>query len=96
MPSARNRFLLKDLIDLRASGWNKRSLKNEPEGPMRIKDVAKIAALEASGKEASGRKPDLHIDEGWSNVRGGAPKRTQSGTASSPRNDGFVDLRKFL
>jgi hypothetical protein len=71
-PSARNRFLLRDLIEMRASGWNKKSLKNEPEGPMRIKDVAKMAAMEESGKTASGRKPDLQIDDGWSSVRGGA------------------------
>merc|ERR1719424_93630 len=49
VPSSRIRCLLKDVSDARAKGWSGKSKKNEPEGPMKISDVARQAKREEGG-----------------------------------------------
>merc|ERR1719473_1536864 len=80
------------MLDLRASGWNKSKLTNNPEGPMKIRDVAKKAARDGLGitvpKDVSERpKP---ADDEWATVgnmrKGNAkmPARSQPSVPTPP------------
>lgn len=53
---SRARFLLRDVLDLRASGWVDKKLATKVEGPKKIDEVHREAAQEARVKEAPGPK----------------------------------------
>merc|ERR1719247_1763762 len=59
--SQRIKCLLKDVLDARAGNWMGRNKKNEPEGPMKISEVARQARRdEAAQGNQGGFKPDRH------------------------------------
>jgi hypothetical protein len=56
--SPRIKCLLKDVLDARAQNWMGRSKKNEPEGPMKISEVARQARREEAAQANQSFKPD--------------------------------------
>merc|ERR1719301_505761 len=55
--SQRIKCLLKDVLDARALGWQGRNKKNEPEGPMKISEVARQAKRDEAAQN-QGFQPD--------------------------------------
>merc|ERR1719253_1733495 len=93
--SPRTCILLKDLLALRASRWTKRGPKNEPEGPMKLSDVAR------GGSGAAPRRPAPKDDE-WATVamrKGGparpalAPAQAKPAGAAAPKS-AFLSLQE--
>merc|ERR1719506_932978 len=56
--SQRIKCLLKDVLDARATNWTGRAKKNEPEGPMKISEVARQAKREENSQNTHGFQPD--------------------------------------
>merc|ERR1719359_41959 len=53
--SARIKCLLRDVLDARATNWRGRSKKNEPEGPVKLSEVARQAKREEMGQSQQSR-----------------------------------------
>merc|ERR1719247_715938 len=56
--SQRIKCLLKDVLDARATSWMGKSKKNEPEGPMKISEVARQARRDEAKDANQSFKPD--------------------------------------
>merc|ERR1719326_933051 len=56
--SQRIKCLLKDVLDARAANWHGRSKKNEPEGPMKISEVARQAKRDEAAQNHQGFQPE--------------------------------------
>merc|ERR1719171_2302076 len=56
--SQRIKCLLKDVLDARAGNWQGRSKKNEPEGPMKISEVARQAKRDEAKEAHQSFRPD--------------------------------------
>merc|ERR1719375_1887180 len=56
--SPRIKCLLKDVLDARAANWMGKSKKNEPEGPMKISEVARQARRDEAAQGNQSFRPD--------------------------------------
>jgi hypothetical protein len=56
--SQRIKCLLKDVLDARAGNWQGRSKKNEPEGPMKMSEVARQAKRDEANQGNQSFRPD--------------------------------------
>merc|ERR1712118_223799 len=68
----RIKFLMKDIADMRAAGWDRTTKRNAPEGPMRMADVQKQWAkdhAEPQRPHKGGKTPaPLQDDDEWATV----------------------------
>jgi hypothetical protein len=96
--SQRIKCLLKDVLDARAANWHGRSKKNEPEGPMKMSDVARQARREEQSGGQTSFRPDRNAqprrdeprvehrgDDEWSHVNVRAkPSKPAWGRTETP------------
>jgi hypothetical protein len=86
--SQRIKCLLKDVLDARASNWQGRNKKNEPEGPMKMSEVARQARRDEAGHgQGGGFKPDR-------NGQGGPSRREEPRVQVGDDEWSHVNTRK--